>query len=284
MPKITLFLFALLSFNCAIAQQSDLKFDKDYYRCENKWVSLPLKQGDSIQTFGFVYLDRTAGFTINVGGTYSIKNNIFIAKPHEKTTNMIYRFSPGYSLLAILPDYRLKQMKLPAQPDWLHIYREGENETSQLLRRGFIYNDIGASDLALDPLLKAYAKEPHFKELEFELSFAYNALEKPERAVEVLQKAIKNDSKNYMFYRELGYSFVHLNKQDEAEKIYKKGIAMSDNDFQKSEMAFNMAGSYYRSGNRKKFDEWAAVVKKYASKDSIYLNNLTAIEADFNKK
>ncbi len=169
-------------------------------------------------------------------------------------------------------------MKLPLLPDWLSVYREGENEISQLVRRGFIYNDLGASDLALPILLEAYKTDPHFKSLEFELAFAYNALEQPEKAIHVLESALKNDPENSLFYRELGYSYKHLKNTDKAESIYNKGISISKNDTEKAEMAFNMAGMYYEGKNKKKFDEWAVIVKKYAEKDSVYLQYLTKME------
>ena len=98
-----------------------------------------------------------------------------------------------------------------------------------------------------------------------------------------MEKAIKHNPKNYWFYRELGYSYIHTDKLPEAEKTYKKGITISNNPNQQAEMAFNMAGAYWKAKNRKKFDEWASVTRKYAKEDTIYFKNLAIIEAEFNK-
>ena len=96
---------------------------------------------------------------------------------------------------------------------------------------------VPSVEKALFYLHKAYKKEPHHKGLEFEIAYAYNHLGQYEKAIPILEKALKNDSKNYFFYRELGFAYSKQNKLDIAEKTYKKGISLSDNKFEKSEMA-----------------------------------------------
>ena len=70
---------------------------------------------------------------------------------------------------------------------------------------------------------------------------------------------------------------------DEAEKVYRKGIKISDDDFQKSEMAVNMAQSYFELRNKEKFDEWAKLTRKYAEKDSRYTKFIDHFEQNWNK-
>jgi len=272
-------LFFLTFFNTVTAQKDILIPDKQYFRCENKWVAIPPKEGDTDYIYGFVYLDRQAGFTFDLDGHFNIaENGKFNITPHERESNIKYRLEPNTRLFAIIQPEQLKEMNLPAEPEWLSIYRKDEDETDQQVRRGFIYNDVGASDLAVPILLEAYKKEPHFESLEFELAFAYNALEQPEKAIQILESALKNDPENSLFYRELGYSYKHLKNTDKAESTYIKGISISKDAVEKAEMAFNMAGLYYESKNKKKFDEWAAIVKKYAEKDSVYLQELNKLE------
>ena len=105
-----------------------------------------------------------------------------------------------------------------------------------------------------------------------------------EKAIPVLEKAIKNNPKNYYFYRELGYSYLGLNNIDEAEKTYRKGIKMSDNDFEKSEMSVNMAQAYFKLKNKKKFNEWAELTRKYAKENSQYVQYIDHFEKNWNKK
>lgn len=282
--KITLFVFLIVSLMLH-AQDDILKFDKDYYKCENKWIALPKKEKDSTFMYAFVYLDRSAGFTLSYEGDFLIgQEGKFKSFPKSRDSRIIYRIPDNYALLAIIPDDKIAEMGLPMQPDWLPIYREGENKTEELIRRGYHFNHVGGSDVAIPVLLKAYTKEPHAKGLEFELSYAYNATGQPEKAIEVLDKALKNDPNNFMFLRELGYAYMLLNKPEEAIRIYEKGISLSDDKFQQSEMALNAAGIYYRSKNREKFEEWAKKVKKYADKDSGYYKNILIMESNFDKQ
>ena len=104
------------------------------------------------------------------------------------------------------------------------------------------------------------------------------------KSIPILEKALKNDSKNYSFYRELGYAYSKLNKLDMAEKTYKKGISLSDSNFEKSEMAVNMAQGYFLIKNKAKFDEWAKITKTYAEKGSQYAQYIDFFEKEWNSK
>ncbi|MEL1242655.1 hypothetical protein AAEO56_00160 [Flavobacterium sp. DGU11] len=283
MKKIVLLLCCITALHSINAQESLLQFDKKYYECENKWVALPLTEKDTAYMIGVVYLDEQAGFTFGYEGKMTITDKYRSHIESPRTNRMIYRIPEEYTQMAIIPDAKVQEMNLPTEPDWLPIYRKGEDEVQSQVKRGFHFNHIGGSLQAIPILLKAYAKEPHAEGLEFELAYAYNAIEQPAKAIEVLEKAIKNDPKNYMFYRELGYSYILADKFGDAEKTYKKGIAMSDNAYQQAEMAFNMAGAYYRLKDKKKFDEWVAITRKYAKEDTIYFKNLLLLESKFDK-
>ena len=113
--------------------------------------------------------------------------------------------------------------------------------------------------------------DKHAEGLEFELAYAYNATEQYEKAVSILRVAIENNPNYYFFYRELGYALIRLNKIEEAEETYLIGIKMSDDKFQQSEMAVNMAQAYFNLKNKEKFKEWAKLTKKYADKNSQYV-------------
>ncbi len=53
-------LFFIIFLNTVTAQKDILISDKEYFRCENKWVVLPQKEGETNFMYGFVYLDRQA--------------------------------------------------------------------------------------------------------------------------------------------------------------------------------------------------------------------------------
>ena len=63
-----------------------------------------------------------------------------------------------------------------------------------------------------------------------------------------------------------------------------KGIKISDNDFEKSEMAVNMAQSYFELRNRKKFNEWANLTRKYGEKGSQYVQYIEHFEQKWDEK
>jgi tetratricopeptide (TPR) repeat protein len=192
-----------------------------------------------------------------------------------------YRLEPyKTSDVFILPKTTIKKLGLEEVPVWLAIYQREENIES-LKDLGFHYNHVGACEKALVYLEKAYKINPHYEGLEFELAYAYNHLGQYEKSIPVLEKAIKNNPKNYYFFRELGFAYVKQNKIDLAEETYLKGIKMSDNDFEKSEMALNMAQGYFKVKNRKKFDEWAKTTRKYAKPNSQYVQYIDLFEKEW---
>ena len=282
----TLLILFLILTQTGLAQENstNLKFDKKYYEAVDQWVALSKKDSEASYRYGFIYIDEQAGFTYQLGSTFKIDSlNNYVPDPVDTTTQIKYRIDPNWQKVSIIPKEKLKELKLPTQPEWLKFYKENSESVSYLKNIGYHYNHVGACKLALIPLLKAYKMEPHFDGLEFELSYAYNHLRRFKEAIPILEKAIENNPKNFYFYRELGFSYVNLKKIDEAENIYRKGIKMSDNDFEKSEMAVNMAQAYFSLKNKKKFTEWAKLTRKYAKKDSRYAQFIDHFEQNWDK-
>ncbi|RRO16547.1 tetratricopeptide repeat protein [Flavobacteriaceae bacterium 14752] len=284
--RITILALILIS-NIGFSQKkvTELKFDTKYFNAVDKWVAFPKKDKDSTYVYGFIYLDNQAGFTFNYETKFQIKEQELINIKRDSIVGLMkYRLEPNTSLVSVLTENQISALNLPKEPEWLSIYKERSDQVDYLKKEGYHFNHVGASDLALEPLLKAYEIDPHFDGLEFELSYAYNHLGQYEKAIPILEKAIENNPENYYFYRELGFSYVNLNKIDEAEKTYRKGIKMSDNDFEKSEMAVNMAQAYFKLKNKKKFDEWAELTRKYAKENSQYVQYIDHFELNWNKK
>lgn len=286
--RITILTLILIS-NIGFSQNNltELKFDTKYFNAVDNWVAFPNKDTDSIYAYGFIYLDNQAGFTLNYEGKIQIADNNLklIAKDSSNIIGfMKYRLEPNTSLVSVLTENQISALNLPKEPEWLLIYKEGSDQIDYLKQEGYHYNHVGAYEQALKPLLKAYGIDPHFDGLEFELAYAYNHLGQFEKAIPILDKAIENNPKNYYFFRELGYSYLGLNQIDKAEKTYRKGIKMSDNDFEKSEMSVNMAQAYFKLKNKKKFDEWAELTKKYSTKDKRYLQYIEQFKQNWNKK
>lgn len=287
MKKLFIICLSILFFTNANAQEnSELKFETNFYDAINKWVVLPKKSTDSIYTYGFIYIDISAGITFQLGGSFYIdKNKKYIsnAEPAFQITKKRLD-NPNIVKMAVLDDKKIAELNLAKEPDWLVHYKFLEDSVENLKQLGYHFNHVGACEKALLYLNKAYKKEPHHKGLEFEIAYAYNHLGQYDKSIPILEKALKNDSKNYSFYRELGYAYSKLNKLDMAEKTYKKGISLSDSNFEKSEMAVNMAQGYFLIKNKAKFDEWAKITKTYAEKGSQYAQYIDFFEKEWNSK
>lgn len=267
---VTLLILGLITYSgFSQSETNTLKYDTKYYEAVDRWVAFP--KTDSTFFYGFLYIDNSAGFTFDYSGDAKIiDNGLKVVSERTETISQKVRLDIKTKDVAILSNEQVSSLQLPAIPDWLATYKMGSDSVDFLKNLGYHYNHVGASHLALEPLKEAYEKEPHYKGLEFELAYAYNALKQYEKAIVVLDKAIENDPDEYYFYRELGFAYRYLDQLDKAETIYKKGISISDNDFEKSEMAVNMAQAYFLLQNREKFDEWAKITRKYAEKGSRY--------------
>jgi tetratricopeptide (TPR) repeat protein len=266
---ITLLYLAVLQIAAQDTKESPLKFDKAFYQCENRWVVLPKKAGETKYSMGYVYIDMQAGFTLQLEGSMYINQyGNYVHLLADTNYDAKIRYQPGMSKMAILPPEALIQMDLPDTPAWMYNYISSGNTVSDLVRRGYFYNHAGASAYALNPLEQAYKMDPAAKGLAFELAYAYNSLEDYDKAEMVLRAAIERNPANFFYYRELGFSLAHNGKIAEAEEVYRKGISLSKDSQQKAEMAINMAQAYFNEGNKNKFKEWAKITKKYSSRNS----------------
>jgi len=267
--RLILSLFLLIpSLGFSQSDTTELKFDTKYYNAVDKWIAFPKKEADTTYTFGFIYIDEQAGFTFDYTSHFEITDSGLEKLPRQFEAGLKSRLSRNTIDVAILSDEQIAELELPKEPEWLAIYKEDSEKPEYLKNIGFHYNANGASNLALEPLLKAYEIEPHLKGLEFELAYAYNATGKFNEAIPVLEKAIENDTQTFWFYRELGFSHKNLGQIEKAEEIYRKGLDLTKDKAQKAEIGVNMAQSYAQLKNEKKFKEWAKLTKKYSEKGS----------------
>lgn len=262
----------------------DLNFNTRFFDAVDKWVAFE-KNGDQKEYgYGFIYIDEDAGFTFDYTSDFKITDEGFENISREFQGMFKSRLTANTANVHILTDRQIAQLQLPAQPEWLEVYKRNENELSYLVKIGSSYNHVGASINALKPLSQVYAVNPHYEGVEFELAYAYNATENYEKAFEVLTKAIGKDPKNFLFFKELGFASLRMGKIEKAEETYKKGIALTNDNQQKSEMALNMTHSYFLLKNRAKFDEWEKITKKYMEKDSQFNQYLDYFKENWGKK
>ena len=118
-----------------------LKFNKKYYECEDKWVVFPQLKGDTTYTFGFIYLNEEAGFTFNFEGKFYIDSiGNFVKMEVDSIPNFKIRLTPKTNMVSVIPNFKLLQLKLQSQPDWLHYYKKAERTIKSKVRKGFHYN------------------------------------------------------------------------------------------------------------------------------------------------
>lgn len=273
-----LFLFLFFSTFCF---GQDLKFETPFYDAVDHWVAFNKTETDSAYILGFLYIDEQAGFTFDYHTRFKQTDKGLEKLPTSLNRSLKARLHQNTADVYVLTQKQLAELELPAEPDWLKFYKPNEDKNEYLVNIGFHFNHVGASKNAIAPLLKAYAKDPHFRQLEFELSYAYNATGAYKEAIEILDKALQNDPKNFWYFKELGFAHKKLGDIETAEKIYTKGIALSNNDEQKAEMAYNMAQSYFETKNKPKFEEWNRLTRKYAKKNSIFTEYLDYFEANW---
>ena len=278
-------LLMLFTFSYAQKEKEPFKFDKKYYQAYNNWVVLPKKATDSTYTFGFIYLDRTAGFTFQVYPKIKVKSNkLYLLKDTviNRLTAVKHRLDGRYKSVnwAILTDPQISDLGLPKQPDWLSIYYKGKEDVSFLKAMGYQLNHIGLSKEAIPYLLKVFKINSKHEGVYFELAYAYNATGKFKDAENVLKEAIKFDKNNILFYKELMYAQMKIKNISDAEKTTLKGFKIKGSDAIKAEMAFNLTANFYNNKKNDKFKKWLAFMKQYDAKDQKFKQYVAAFEKE----
>lgn len=280
-----LILIVAFLFSLNAQAQTLLKFDKKNAQCEDQWVAYQKNEKDTSYIFGFIYIDSQAGLTFNYEGSFKIddKGKFLPAIRPLEAGSMKVRLEPHKGIIAIIPEEKFAELGVKALPDWLAVYKKGENTIERLQRWGYLYNAWNMSAKALTYLEKAYQLNPKFTGVEFELGYAYNALGQFGKAAEVLSAAIVTSPKECYLYKELSYANIHLKKIDEASKIAFKGIEACDEKPIKAEIAFNIAADYFNKKDLPNFSAWAKETRKWTTKDDQFSKYLEAMESKINK-
>lgn len=215
-------IWIILLFTISVSAQTNLNFNKRFIDAEDKWVVLPINK-DSTSTYGFVYLDQTAGLTFHLEGTYKLLNDGTIEVKKQPITQVIKQSLKVNNLkVALIPEMMYKELGVEKFPDWLKFYKQSSTDIGRLFMLGLTHNAWNESEKGLTYLLKVQQINPKYNGLSYELSFAYNALKQFEKAIEVLNEAIQNNPKNCELYKELIYAQMNLKQVDkgmEAAKV-----------------------------------------------------------------
>jgi len=295
MKQLSLILISLLCSSLCFGQSQKLDFTTDFYDAVDKWAALRTTV-DSAYFVGFIYIDGMAGFSFRQVAIVKETAKGLEIIPGDQQFGTTRRLGPGTPRVAVmsdetieklsstLPELSLERMLIRLQKEEQQRTNYDKSSPSYLVKIGYWYNAIGASHRAIEHLLIAYEKEPHFERLEFELAHAYNATQQFDKAIPVLQRAIRNNPQNALFYKELVFSFVNKDRLDDAEYVYLQGTKWTTDRKLKAEMAVNIAGGYQRIRNKAKFDEWAKLVEEYAGADSEWYQMIKNVADNWDKR
>jgi tetratricopeptide (TPR) repeat protein len=273
-----------LLFSLHTHAQTKLVFDRANAQCEDQWVAYQKNEKDTSYIFGFIYIDFQAGLTFHYEGTFKIESNGKFTPSRPDGSNITkVRLEPRNGIIAIIPEEKFGELGIEAVPEWLKIYKGDENSIQRLHKWGYFYNAFGLSSKALTYLEKAYASNPKYPGVEFELGYAYNAVGQFAKAAEILTPAIAASPKECYLYKELSFAYIQLNKIDDASKVAYKGIEACNEKRTQAEIAFNVAGKYFRDQDSSNFKLWAAETKKWADKDDLFYKYLAEMESKLNK-
>jgi tetratricopeptide (TPR) repeat protein len=253
-----------------------LTYDFHMSDCEDRWVALYHEPEDRDYTYGFVYIDPHAGFTLHFGGRFTIDaDGKYHSAPNpispDKMTLKIRLEQNGVA--ALLPSEAVAQLRLPEKPDWLNGYEDKADSVTHKVTWGSFYNGIGDSRRAIVYLESAYKeRRPDAPKLVFELTYAYNALERPDDAIRVSKGEFAKNPKDELLCREMAFAYLHLKSYKEAETQYQACIALcGDSESQmaeKSELAMNLSSTYKALADVPNSETWLEKAKGWAPKGS----------------
>ena len=257
------------------SKSSDLHYDLHMSDCENHWVVLRHNPNDSDYTYGFVYIDPQAGFTLHVTGHFTIDvDGKYRSAPDPLSPDkyiLKIRLDQN-GVAALLPPEALAQLGLPDRPAWLKFYEDTADPVTHRVNWGLYYNAIGDSRRAVDYLESAYKERPGAPRLVFELAYAYNALGRPEDAIRVSRNEFTKNPKDEMLCREMAFAYFGLKSYKDAVEQYQICIALCGDSpsqmAEKSELAINLSSSYSALGDNQNRAAWLEKAKYWAPKGS----------------
>ncbi|UOQ71811.1 hypothetical protein [Hymenobacter cellulosilyticus] len=258
-------LAALLLLSTSLHAQSDLKFEHGLPDSEDKWVAFPADK-DGNYNYGFVYIDAQAGPTLNHEGKFKISSQGTFIPEKAKNAMVKIRLQASPAKVAFIPAAKLAELRQPATPEWLSVYKSDTTSAKHFYQWGFFYNGWGASDKALTFLSKAQALDPNYQGLDLEMGYAYNALEQYDKAISALTRALTTSSDQCYLYKELSFAEMHAGQLDKAAQTCKKGLAACSDNAIKSEIAYNLAFQFFERQDKANYKYWSGEARKWATK------------------
>ncbi|WP_231426648.1 MULTISPECIES: hypothetical protein [Pedobacter] len=277
-----LLLSILLFFSLNVKAQIDLKFDKLFLDCEDKWVAVPI---DSTQYYyGYVYLDNSAGLTFYLDGAFSINSASNYVKMKVKKIKV--RIAPNKLLAAEIPADRFKELGITPTPEWLKLYKTDDQNVDRLFRLGQTYNKWGDAAKALKYLKQTKSKDKKYPGLDREFYYAYNGKKRELIASFYLGEALADVSEarqtNCELYKSLVFKQTNANELKQAEDMYYYAIKECTDETAKADMAYNIAFKYYKLMNKDKLKHWQNEVFRWIVPNDSYAERVEKMTASLN--
>ncbi|MFC7772606.1 tetratricopeptide repeat protein [Flavobacterium sp. GCM10027622] len=253
-PIIQAFLFFVIT--STAAQNNLLEFKNKIYECENKWVTYPLKEKDSVYALGYVYIDRDAGFSFHSEKKFKIaKDGKFIPQPKSSISKVISRIQQFDAICAVIPEAKFKELGITSQPVFMKSIVVAD-ESEDLVLRASHYNHIGASLLAIPLLEKAQKINPNAKNLLYELVYSFNDNGDFKKVIGLLQPEISKGNNDPLFYKEFIFALAKEGQLEDATVAFsdmKKITSLKHLD----DASYYIMEGYFVKKDAEKFEEWA---------------------------
>jgi len=262
--------------------QTELKFDKRFVECEDKWVAFQMDK-DSMYSYGFIYIDSQAGLTLNYEGDFKISSTDYYLPEKTDSISIKVRLEPNNVLVAYIPESKYEELNINAIPDWLKYYKTDTASVERLYRWGYMYNGWNECAKALTFLEKAQRINPKFNGLEVELAYSYNCLNQFDKAILVLQDALKTNPTDAYANKELIYAQIKSGQLENASESCKKAIKICDDKTFNGENCYNLLHEYYQKKDKANFDLWLKETKKWTANNAYMTKNIEMMEDELNQ-
>lgn len=220
----------LLDARVAYSQGISPRFNKTLFECEGQYALMPASDEDSAHLCVYVYLDRTAGFTMQIVTSVTISPaGVLRRKPSPLDTmnaSMKIRIRNGDPRrVAALTPSMVTQLGLEPEPSWAKNYRHSDR-TKDVAFRAYNLNHLGFSARALEILTPVYT--PSMSDTLFltEYTYALNATQQFDTACLVCTRALEVGVSDVRLMKEYGYCLMMLNRYDDAIKAMEQALAM----------------------------------------------------------
>ncbi len=262
-------LFTLLFFSIGNAQlqnPKDIAFDTPFATAENHLILLPPKSSDKEFIVGLPYFDESAGYSFKlIGSLIPTNNNGYVFERTE--TNMIARWKYVDLKVAVIPDQKIAEWKIPDPADFLRNYKSSRLEDDVLVDKMSFLNGAGFSELALEGLEKLNSKNYRSEKFYFEFAYAYNALSDFSKAEAIVSEATLKGFSSELLLKEKHYAMLHQNRIPDAAAYLENNFKNFKTPTYKSESILNQISNFYNIPDFENTKKWIDLYKKEIGTD-----------------